>query len=322
MVVRRSGRCHPALGQARDPSAATPAPRKNAKTSRRNIAAGRPRATRRCWPIPRSRRSSTRRRTTCIWRRPARPLPPASTSFSTSRSPTPSRTAAPSPRPAARPAWCWRSAISGGARATSAGSGSRSTPAVFGKLVNAEANISRDRLGKIDLASWRYQAAGMPGGVMLQIGIHYVDVLEYLIGPIQAVRGQSGATGAARRQSGCREPDAGARQRRALDAERELRLGVRILSDEHLRQGHDGVLRSAQRAAAAQARRKPRPSAVPCAKNDTLVEELEEFAAAARGQGQHEVGGEDATRSLAVVRAGILSAREGRRGRGRRDIGQ
>src|ERR1700759_2753351 len=33
----------------------------------------------------------------------------------------------------------------------------------FGKLVNAEANISRDRLGQIDLSSWRYQAAGMPG---------------------------------------------------------------------------------------------------------------------------------------------------------------
>ena len=31
----------------------------------------------------------------------------------------------------------------------------------FGKLVQAEANISRDRLGKIDLSSWRYQAAGM-----------------------------------------------------------------------------------------------------------------------------------------------------------------
>src|SRR5882672_11511123 len=34
---------------------------------------------------------------------------------------------------------------------------------VFGKLVNAEANISRDRLGQIDLSSWRYTAAGMPG---------------------------------------------------------------------------------------------------------------------------------------------------------------
>ena len=61
---------------------------------------------------------------------------------------------------------------------------------VFGKLVNAEANISRDRLGKIDLGSWRYTASGMPGGVMLQIGIHYTDVLEYLVGPIKAVSGR------------------------------------------------------------------------------------------------------------------------------------
>ncbi|MGZ5652310.1 MAG: Gfo/Idh/MocA family protein, partial [Usitatibacter sp.] len=60
----------------------------------------------------------------------------------------------------------------------------------FGRLVNAEANISRDRLGKIDLASWRYTAQGMPGGVMLQIGIHYTDVLEYLMGPIKAVSGR------------------------------------------------------------------------------------------------------------------------------------
>jgi predicted dehydrogenase len=46
---------------------------------------------------------------------------------------------------------------------------------------------------------------------------------------------------------------------------------------------------------------------------DTFVEELEEFAAACRGNGAPEVGGDDATRSLAVVRAGIVSAREGRK---------
>ena len=61
----------------------------------------------------------------------------------------------------------------------------------FGKLVQAEGNISRDRLGKIDLSSWRYQASGMPGGVMLQIGIHYVDVLEFLMGPVKRVSGMS-----------------------------------------------------------------------------------------------------------------------------------
>jgi len=50
-----------------------------------------------------------------------------------------------------------------------------------------------------------------------------------------------------------------------------------------------------------------------CTTKATLVEELEGFTAAARGQGRHEVGDEYATRSLAVVGAGILSAQEGRR---------
>src|SRR4051794_627216 len=61
----------------------------------------------------------------------------------------------------------------------------------FRKMVNAESNITGDRLGKTDLNSWRYTAEGMPGGVMLQIGIHYADVLEYLLGPVKAVTGQS-----------------------------------------------------------------------------------------------------------------------------------
>jgi predicted dehydrogenase len=56
-----------------------------------------------------------------------------------------------------------------------------------------------------------------------------------------------------------------------------------------------------------------KPVAVPSAKNDTFVEELEEFAAACRGGSKPEVGGDYATVSLAVVRAGIVSAREGRR---------
>ena len=48
-------------------------------------------------------------------------------------------------------------------------------------------------------------------------------------------------------------------------------------------------------------------------KNDVFVDELEEFAAAVRGQGTPETGGEYATRSLGVMRAGILSAHAGRR---------
>ncbi len=183
---------------------------------------------------------------------------------------------------------------------------------VFGKLVNAEANISRDRLDKINLSSWRYQANGMPGGVMLQIGIHYADVLEYLIGPIKAVSGHFAqlvlpgdnpdvASLILEHESGAlstlNASYASASEYYLMNiygkeatAYYDLHNGLRLL-----KRGENW------------------PVIVPCAKCDTIVEELEDFAAAVRGGGKPEVGGDYATRSLAVVRAGILSAREGRR---------
>ena len=55
------------------------------------------------------------------------------------------------------------------------------------------------------------------------------------------------------------------------------------------------------------------PQAVVCEKNDTIVEELEEFVDAVRGGARPEMEGEAAVSSLAVIRAGVRSAREGRR---------
>jgi predicted dehydrogenase len=182
----------------------------------------------------------------------------------------------------------------------------------FGKLVNAEANISRDRLGKIDLSSWRYQAAGMPGGVMLQIGIHYTDVLTYLMGPVKAVRGQFAQLVLPGDNpdvaSLILEHDSGALS--------TLNASYASASEYYLMNiyGKDATayydmhngLRLLKRG-------EDKPVTVPSQKNDSFVEELEEFAAAVRGNGKPEIGGEYATESLAVVRAGILSAREGRR---------
>jgi predicted dehydrogenase len=182
---------------------------------------------------------------------------------------------------------------------------------VFGKLVNAEANISRDRLGKIDLGSWRYQAAGMPGGVMLQIGIHYTDVLEYLIGPVKAVSGQL-----ARLVLPGDNPDVASlvleHENGALST---LNASYASASEYYLMNiyGKEATayydmfegLRMLKRG-------EKKPVKVPFADKDTIAEELEEFADAIQGGGAPEVGGEYATTSLAVIRAGILSAREGR----------
>jgi predicted dehydrogenase len=182
---------------------------------------------------------------------------------------------------------------------------------LFGKLVNAEANISRDRLGKIDLGSWRYQAAGMPGGVMLQIGIHYTDVLEYLIGPVKAVSGQF-----ARLVLPGDNPDVASlvleHENGALST---LNASYASASEYYLMNiyGKEATayydvfegLRMLKRG-------EEKPVKVPFANKDTIAEELEEFADAVRGAGAPEIGGEYATTSLAVIRAGILSAREGR----------
>ncbi len=183
---------------------------------------------------------------------------------------------------------------------------------IFGKLVNAESNISRDRLGKIDLSSWRYQAAGMPGGVMLQIGIHYVDVLTYLMGPVKAVSGRS-----AQLVLPGDNPDVASlileHENGALST---VNASYASASEYYLMNiyGKDASayydlhtgLRWLKRGS-------DKPEAVSYNKIDTFVDELEEFAAAVRGVGAPEVDGEKATLSLAVMRAGIRSAQEGRR---------
>ena len=182
----------------------------------------------------------------------------------------------------------------------------------FGRLVNAEANISRDRLGQIDLGSWRYTAKGMPGGVMLQIGIHYADVLEYLMGPVKAVNGRF-----AQLVLPGDNPDVA-----SLVLEHEsgalstLNASYASASEYYLMNIY-GKEASAyydmHQGLRLQKRGSKGSIPVPSAKNDTFVEELEEFAAAVRGEGEPEMDGERATASLAVIRAGIVSAREGRR---------
>jgi predicted dehydrogenase len=181
----------------------------------------------------------------------------------------------------------------------------------FGKLVQAEANISRDREGQFEPDHWRYTAAGMPGGVMLQIGLHYVDVLMMLLGPVRSVSGM-----ASQLVLPGDNPDVGTflmtHENGAISS---LSTSYASASEYYLMNIYgktmsayynlfDG-LRSLKRGDSDQA-----PVAV--GKVDTLVEELVEWADAAQGAGSPEVGGEGATESLAVVKAGIKSAVEGR----------
>lgn len=181
----------------------------------------------------------------------------------------------------------------------------------FGRIVQAECNISRDRLGKIDLSSWRYQAVGMPGGVMLQIGIHYTDVLEMLLGPIRRVSAMT-----ARLVLPGDNPDiANLLLEHESGAISNLTASYASASEYYMMNiyGKDasayydlfGGLRYLERGGTA-------AEPIRFDRNDPIVEELEEFAACVRGVGQPQVDGRRATESLAVIRAGVKSAREGR----------
>lgn len=181
----------------------------------------------------------------------------------------------------------------------------------FGTMVQAEANISRDREGKFELGHWRYTADGMPGGVMLQIGLHYVDVLMMLLGPIKTVSGM-----ASQLVLPGDNPDVGTlMMHHENGAISSLSTSYASASEYYLMNVYgkkmsayyslfDG-LRYLKQGELNQ-------SAVKTEAVDTLAEELIEWANAARGNGSVEVGGEGATNSLAVVKAGIKSVSENR----------
>lgn len=185
------------------------------------------------------------------------------------------------------------------------------TEGKFGGLVQAEANISRDRVGVMDPSSWRHKASEMPGGVMLQIGIHYVDVLLYLLGPARSVsamtshlylEGENPDIAALLIEH---ENGALSRLSASYSTMAELYLfdvyGRDMTAFYSIHEGLRVLARGAQTL-----------ESIPCEKNPTVVEELEEFADSVRKKARPEVGGDAAIESLAVIRAGILSAKERR----------
>ena len=182
----------------------------------------------------------------------------------------------------------------------------------FGQLVQAEANISRDRLGEFEEGHWRYTSEGMPGGVMLQIGPHYVDVLEMLIGPIAEVSGMLSQLVL----PGDNPDVAGLVMSHECGAISTLNAGYASAGEHYvmniygkkasaLYSKHTGLyfLKQGDKA----------PHHVAFEETDTLAEQMQEFGHCIRTDAEPEVGGEWASRSLAVIRAGVKSAAEGRK---------
>lgn len=181
----------------------------------------------------------------------------------------------------------------------------------FGILVQAEANISRDRLGGFEEGHWRYTAAGMPGGVMLQIGPHYVDVLEMLIGPIVEVSGMLSQLVL----PGDNPDVAGLVMKHENGAISTLNAGYASAGENYVMNIYGKIASALYSLSSGMfylEQGDDAPRHVPFEMNDTLAEQMAEFADCIRSGAEPEVGGEWAARSLAVIRAGVKSADERR----------
>jgi predicted dehydrogenase len=151
----------------------------------------------------------------------------------------------------------------------------------------------------------------MPGGVMLQIGIHYVDVLEFLMGPVKSVSAQL-----AQLVLPGDNPDvANMILRHENNALSNLTASYASASEYYMMNVYGkeasayfdlfSGLRHLKRG-------ETKAQPVATVDNDTIREELEEFAHCVRTGTTPETDGYWAARNLAVIKAGVKSAREGR----------
>ncbi len=181
----------------------------------------------------------------------------------------------------------------------------------LGRVSLAEGVFSNDNGLKLKPGLWRSDPAEIPGGCLMQIGIHQIDNLLYLLGPVSDVSAFFNRLET--------EPDvedvtavlmqfeSGAIGYVAADyiSPRRFTLAVHGTKANAFFDLDNGGLRL-QRTGEA------RPTAVDYEPNDHLIDELEDFASAIQNAGEPEIDGNKAMVPLAIVLAAGRSSAERR----------
>lgn len=192
----------------------------------------------------------------------------------------------------------------------------------LGGVSMVEANFSNERGLELTPQTWRWYLDKTPGGPLIQLGVHHADNLQYLLGPVAAVSGlqrklftpsevpdatmtilefESGALG----YLGCGWASPGIYQIRLQGTRQNLMYD---LDFTHWDDAHEA---DAYSTLASQAYGQQERTPVELPPTDMFREQLEEFALAARGQAQVEVGADEAIRALAVIHTAIESSLRG-----------
>jgi predicted dehydrogenase len=177
----------------------------------------------------------------------------------------------------------------------------------LGRPVAAEMNNSHAGGLEIQPDDWRWSPDNCPGGPLVQLGIHHIDNLLYLLGPVARVS---------------------AWQRRLAVRAAIDDTSMTLLEFENGALGYIGAMYVVpavrfyhilgtkanvrwDRAFGLVLERDGSRESIPAADNDTVREEIDEFARCIRDGETPEVDGEKALMSLALIEAAVLSSQRG-----------
>jgi xylose dehydrogenase (NAD/NADP) len=187
----------------------------------------------------------------------------------------------------------------------------------LGTIHLVEANYSTPNGLKIEQGDWRGSEDECPGGALIQIGIHVIDSLQYLFGPINRVFGWQDSGGLKVEIPGVTAT--------LLDFESGLRgyLGSSYVSSfSHWIKVYGteknvfftelgGLTLTEDSWEEGAVRENIAPPANVTAPMPAIIEEIGEFARCIRTGESPEIGGQTALRNLAVVLAAVESAKSG-----------
>lgn len=181
----------------------------------------------------------------------------------------------------------------------------------IGKVIMAEANFSHGRGLRLSPDEWRWYREECPGGPLMQLGVHHADILLYLLGPVKRVSAMF-----ARVATPAEIED-------TTLAMLEFSSGVLAYIGSNYASmpstfyvtlyGTQGkLLFQPRRLLREDEGEPPQAKEIDLPKDDTLREELEEFAGCIVRGGQPEVGGREGYHALCVVLSAIKSNAENR----------
>ena len=171
------------------------------------------------------------------------------------------------------------------------------------------AELHNSHAGGLDIqpGDWRWSSANCPGGSLIQLGIHHTDTMLYLLGAVARVS---------------------AWQRRLAVNAMIDDTTMTLLEFENGALGYIGAMYAIpalrfyhilgtqanvrwDRVGGLMLEREGSRETIPVADNDTVAEEIDEFAGCIRNGSAPEVDGEKALTALAIIEAAILSNQRG-----------